>query len=536
MRYLYGWLLLAGLLIWGSSARSATITGMVTGADGNAFRGAFIAAQNAKRHVTVYVLSDAQGRYRIEDLPAGNYRLFIRAIGYVARPKVGVILTASQNATAAFSLQKVDVRWGDLSGYQGKELFPAGKMHDYVIVRCSICHFFEHLWAPQNLDAQGWRGGIEYMKSLGVEGISAQDEVDLSSYLASLFGPDSVLPKSPEEASGYKATLLPSSDENLNIVYVEYEMPEAGYFPFGASPDGTGQVWIPNHGATNRIIRLDPETGAMKSFSVPYTGAALIHSVYPAADGSVWLAESGLSHSLGRWDPRTEKITEYNDNITGNVMDFNALPAELGGMAGLKHTVRVAPNGMVWSSGVPLTEFNPKTGKYTHFFQAPLAYDVEIASNGDVWFTLPFLNKLGKVDPNTLRVSEWTVPTPKMYPRRLRIGPDGMVWVGLAGFPFSVGKMARFDPKTETFREYPLPGPDPSPYAMGFDGAGYLWYDSHYMDTVNRFDTETGKVAQYPFPHSEITMREFFRDSAGRLWYGSNANNVVGYFYLTSKK
>ena len=28
----------------------------------------------------------------------------------------------------------------------------------------------------------------------------------------------------------------------------------------------------------------------------------------------------------------------------------------------------------------------------------------------------------------------------------------------------------------------PLPGPDPSPYAMGIDADGYIWYDSHYMD------------------------------------------------------
>jgi virginiamycin B lyase len=106
-----------------------------------------------------------------------------------------------------------------------------------------------------------------------------------------------------------------------------------------------------------------------------------------------------------------------------------------------------------------------------------------------------------------------------------------MIWVG----EFSAGKMARFDPTTQTFKEYPLPGPDPTPYSMGFDADGYLWYDSHRMDVLGRFDTKTGKVIEYPVPHSEIAMREFFRDAQGRMWFGTNPNNKVGYFYLTTK-
>ena len=45
------------------------------------------------------------------------------------------------------------------------------------------------------------------------------------------------------------------------------------------------------------------------------------------------------------------------------------------------------------------------------------------------------------------------------------IGSDGIVWIG----EFLSGKMARFDPKTQTFKEYQLPGPDPTPYGMGID-------------------------------------------------------------------
>jgi hypothetical protein len=108
---------------------------------------------------------------------------------------------------------------------------------------------------------------------------------------------------------------------------------------------------------------------------------------------------------------------------------------------------------------------------------------------------------------------------------------DGMIWVG----EFNGGKIARFDPRTQTFKEYLLPGPAPTPYGMGFDADGYLWYDSHFMDVLGRFDTRTGKVIEYPVPHSEISMREFFRDGQGQMWYGSSSNDKIGYFCLTNK-
>ena len=113
----------------------------------------------------------------------------------------------------------------------------------------------------------------------------------------------------------------------------------------------------------------------------------------------------------------------------------------------------------------------------------------------------------------------------------MEIAPDGIIWFD----EFNAGKMGRFDPATQTFKEYTLPGPDPTPYALGFDAEGYLWYNSHDMDVIGRFDPKTGKVVEYPFPHPELFMREFFRDSQGRMWYGTNPNNKVGYFYLAHK-
>ena len=523
--------LVIAVVLLRSVCYSATVTGTVKAPDGAPFMGAFVEARNTKAKMTVNVLSDGQGRYRIEQLPAGEYRLQIRAVGYRADSRTGVNLTADQRAAFNFALQKDIVHWNDISLYQAKQLWPPANGKDLILANCSVCHGFQSRMASVTRDEDGWKDRVEYMRTAihyALARITDQDAGEISSYLAKLFGPESVLPKSPADMPEYKETVRPFSSEAMNIVYVEYDMPGPNRMPFSAAPDKNGYLWIPNFGTVNKITRLDPETGEMQDFSVPNVGTASIHSAVPAPDGSVWLAEQG-ANKLGRWDPNTQKITEYQDQY---------LPGKEGiDEGGEKHTVRLDPSGNVWVSGVPLTKFDPETKKFTRFDQVPIAYDVKPDKNGDVWFTSPLsflggrVNKIGKVNAKTMDVSQWVLPTPGAYPRRLEIAPDSTIWIG----EFNGGKMARFDPTTETFREYPLPGPDPSPYALGFDVAGYLWYDSHRMDEIGRFDTKTGQTTEYPFPHAEIAMREFFRDSQGRMWYGSNPNNKVGYFYLAGE-
>src|SRR5580658_8732081 len=117
---------LAGLIVLSSSAcDGSTITGTVKGPDGTPFQGAFVEAQNAKTRMTVAVLSDTQGRYQIEKLPAGEYRLLIKAVGYRTDPRTGVNLTEDQNASFDLALQKGVVRWNEISLYQAMQLWPA---------------------------------------------------------------------------------------------------------------------------------------------------------------------------------------------------------------------------------------------------------------------------------------------------------------------------------------------------------------------------------------------------------------------------
>jgi virginiamycin B lyase len=510
-----------------ASCHGATVSGTVKGPDGAPVEGAFIQAQNTKTKMSFFVLSDRQGHYRVDKLPAGEYRVQIKATGLRADPKSGVALTEDQSVGVDFALQTAPVRWNELSIYQAKKLWPEENAKQQIFTKCFICHGFQTRMASVRRDLDGWQDRVQFMRdamhfSLSYR-VSDQDAKEIATYLHKMYGDDdSAFPKSPTELPAYKDTVRPFSSEAMNIAYVEYDMPGPSRMPFSAAPAKDGSVWIPNFGIGNKITRLNPKTAEMQDFPVPNEGTAAVHSAIAAPDGSVWLTEQA-SDKLGRWDPITQKITEYQDTYASGMEGRED--------GGSRHTVRIDSKGMVWSSGYPLTRFDPETKKFNDFPEAAHTYSLDFDKDENVWFTNPGTGQIGKVDSKTLKVTQWMPPTLNTYERRIVVDSDGTVWFG----EFQKGKIGHFDPKTQTFKEYDLPGGlDTFPYAMGVGLDHSVWYSSYYLDVIGRLDSKTGKVTEYPFPHSENTIREFFRDSEGRMWYGSPSNNKVGYFYLTN--
>src|SRR5579871_7038509 len=145
-------------------AEAATVTGTVTGPDGKPFRAAFVQARHAGMKMTVSVLSDNQGRYVIENLPAGDYRIGIRAIGYKADPKTGIKLAADQDAAFDFKLQTSPVRWTEISQLQGYQLLPNLPGKQTLFENCMGCHGFQSKMAAVTRDEDGWRDRVQFMR------------------------------------------------------------------------------------------------------------------------------------------------------------------------------------------------------------------------------------------------------------------------------------------------------------------------------------------------------------------------------------
>src|SRR5262249_24211373 len=134
---------LATAILASPFAEAATVTGTVTGPDGKPFRAAFVQARHAGLKMTVSVLSDNEGKYIIENLPAGDYRIAIRAIGYKADPSSGIKLSADQDASYDFKLADTPVRWTEISQLQGYQLLPNLRGKQTLFENCMGCHGFQ---------------------------------------------------------------------------------------------------------------------------------------------------------------------------------------------------------------------------------------------------------------------------------------------------------------------------------------------------------------------------------------------------------
>src|SRR6185312_15524035 len=155
---------LASLIAFlGGASFGATISGTVKGETGAPFQGAFVEAQNAKSKITVIVLSNSQGRYHIENLAAGDYRVQVKAVGYRADPRADVNLSVDQNASREYSLQQGTVRWNEISEYQATQLWPPAKGKDLIFSHCNICHQFQSRIASVRRDEVGWKDRIDFM-------------------------------------------------------------------------------------------------------------------------------------------------------------------------------------------------------------------------------------------------------------------------------------------------------------------------------------------------------------------------------------
>jgi len=538
------------------AAFGGVVSGTVKGPDGSTFKGAFVGAKSATTKITVNVLSDRNGVYRIENLAPGEYEVTAAAVGYKSDPQ-RVKVDANQPAALDFALQKGMVHWSDLSIHEGQILLPEGTGKQLIFEHCMTCHGIQTKIAATWRSEEGWQACVALMRDrangVGDLRITEADGALMAKYLGQTFSPDSDLPRSPADLSAYSRVKHGEfSDEATKIVYVTYSLPGPGRIPWVAYPHSDDTVWMPYSWTADQIAKLDPQSGKVQEFPVPEgTRKALhVHAVLQAPDGMVWFSEDAAC-KLGKFDPQKRKFTIYqppfcapkeDDAQTGRGMHSIGL--------GSMNSIRIDPAGKIWGGGSILLRFDPKTETFLEFPEVHTPYGIELDPQGNIWFAeFPHEGKIGMIDTNTLKIKKWTPPTtdrlaelnkdrpdetyvtgntyPKTAgPRRITVDAQGIVWFG----EWWGKQIGRFDPKTETFKEFPLPDPDPTPYAIGVDHNGFVWYGSFDDDILGRLDPNTGMVTEFPFPYSGVGLREFMPDSQGRMWFGTPFNNKVGYF------
>jgi virginiamycin B lyase len=165
-------------------------------------------------------------------------------------------------------------------------------------------------------------------------------------------------------------------------------------------------------------------------------------------------------------------------------------------------------------------------------------HDVIVDANGMVWFSSFGEQNLGKLDPRTGKLTEFTIPEHKPgFPTGLlglRSDAEGNLWFG----NMYQATIARFDPKTETFKFWPLEGDENidaaqinmvSPQSSRVDGK--VWAQNNGFAGIHRLDVATGKLETFePFkgmsgPHN---IYDVIPDSKNNVYFTDFRQRHIG--------
>ena len=120
------------------------------------------------------------------------------------------------------------------------------------------------------------------------------------------------------------------------------------------------------------------------------------------------------------------------------------------------------------------------------------------------------------------KVSEWPVPTPR-FARDPAVAPDGSIYIAvMAG-----NKVARFDPKTQSFKEWDLPAGH-RPHGLLVDKHGMVWTTGNGNGTIGKLDPVSGKMTEFKTPsggggpHTLIIT-----DDQRAIWFTLQSGNKV---------
>ena len=106
-------------------------------------------------------------------------------------------------------------------------------------------------------------------------------------------------------------------------------------------------------------------------------------------------------------------------------------------------------------------------------------------------------------------VKEFSIPTPCTNPLAITTDYDGNVWFAET----NTGKIAKFDPNTESFTEYENslwpPGGRSMMWGIDYAPDGSLWYTDESFDSVWKFSTidETYDRLSYPSEGDSLPQR-----------------------------
>jgi virginiamycin B lyase len=307
--------------------------------------------------------------------------------------------------------------------------------------------------------------------------------------------------------------IMPAAASAIEISIREYEAPTPNSRPHDPAVAPDGSLWYTGQQA-NVLGRLDPKTGKIMEYRLktPDSGP---HGLVADAKGSIWFTANYKGY-VGKLDPKTGEITEY------------PMPDP---SAGDPHSLVFDRSGVLWLTFEQsnfIGRLDPATGS-VKLVQSPtphsLPYGIVVTAAGTPFYCEFGANKIGSVDPGTMKITEYSLPD-GARPRRLTLGAGDTIYYT----DYARGYLGRLDPSTRKVSEWKSPGgPESKPYgiAKGIDGA--IWYSESGVkpNTIVRFDPATASFSQWPIPSGGGVIRNIAATPGGDLYLACSGVNMV---------
>jgi virginiamycin B lyase len=273
-----------------------------------------------------------------------------------------------------------------------------------------------------------------------------------------------------------------------------------------------GAIWWSGQLA-NKLGRLDPKTTEFKEYPVNPMSAP--HGLVEDKEGNVWFT-GNFRGFIGKLDVKTGEIKEYR------------LPDP---KAKDPHTLVMDHAGIVWftvQNGNFVGRLDPKTGEIK-LASPPTPnsrpYGMAVDSKNVVYFVEFGAAKIGTID-NNMHIVEYQLLNPSARPRRIAITPDDKIFYT----DFARGFIGRLDPVTTEVKEWASPsGPKSLPYGIAAT-KGAIWYceSGAKPNTIVRFDPKTEQFQSWPIPGGGDIVRNMDVGRDGNPILANSLANQVG--------
>src|SRR2546425_360812 len=195
------------------------------------------------------------------------------------------------------------------------------------------------------------------------------------------------------------------------------------------------------------------------------------------------------------------------------------------------HDPLAARDGSLWytvQNSNRIGRLDPKSGEIkllTPPTPKSRPYGMALDSRGNLFVVQFGTNKVAAVDPKTLAIREYTLPDPGARPRRIAITSDDIVWYS----DYSRGYLGRLEPATGKVTEWQSPsGPKSAPYGISAIN-DVIWYSESEAapNTVVRFDPKTEKFQSWAIPGGGNIVRNTDVTQAGDFVLANSLVNEV---------